>query len=363
MSDRSQSDAEVNDNDVEEFMHDKEDDNDDRYEISADAWGKKKIAFYGGLADKERGGWDDEEDENLEFEEQDAIERQKKIDADVDKVDLAALLGSDDESDHKDKEEEPVKIVPKQVAMQSKSVDYFLKHSPTLDALLSEYNKRLKSFKTQKPILEGILQAMKDVAENDFIKKLKLVLATYNQYMSSLMFFFYLKGATSEAKFKSTENHPVLDDIMNLHPTVSKVDLFLKKNMQKLERVYEKLKENPDYASKILSVMAEPPKKKVRAISSVFDEEAEEDMEMGRYKAEDEFGKRKITREMQKNRGLTPSTKKGLGHSRVRKRSQYKKALYRQRANVPDVRKETTKYDGEKRGIRVTTVRSIKLKA
>lgn len=66
---------------------------------------------------------------------------------------------------------------------------------------------------------------------------------------------------------------------------------------------------------------------------------------------------------MQKNRGLTVNRKKDLSHSRVKKRVQYKKALHKHRSQIPDVRHEDKKYDGEKRGIRSTTVRSIKLKA
>lgn len=52
-----------------------------------------------------------------------------------------------------------------------------------------------------------------------------------------------------------------------------------------------------------------------------------------------------------------------MRHSRVRKRKQFDKALIRRRSQVPDVKKEIHKYDGEKRGIKANTVRSIKLKA
>lgn len=66
---------------------------------------------------------------------------------------------------------------------------------------------------------------------------------------------------------------------------------------------------------------------------------------------------------MEKNRGLTVKRKKGKNHSRIKKRFQYKKAVFARRSQVPDVRREVTKYDGEKRGIRASVVRSIKLKA
>ncbi|KAI1726082.1 something about silencing protein 10 [Ditylenchus destructor] len=72
--------------------------------------------------------------------------------------------------------------------------------------------------------------------------------------------------------------------------------------------------------------------------------------------------KRGISYEMQKNKGLTQKRKKGTQHSRLKKRKQYDKALIRRRSQVPDVRREERKYDGEKRGIRASTVRSIKLK-
>lgn len=55
--------------------------------------------------------------------------------------------------------------------------------------------------------------------------------------------------------------------------------------------------------------------------------------------------------------------KKGLEHSRVKRRHQYKKALIKRRSQVPDVKRETAKYSGESRGIRASTVRSVKLKA
>jgi len=70
--------------------------------------------------------------------------------------------------------------------------------------------------------------------------------------------------------------------------------------------------------------------------------------------------RRKITYEIRKNRGKVKKSKKDLTHSRVRKRKQYHNALIHRRSQVPDVRFELNKYDGEKRGIRCGTIRSIK---
>jgi hypothetical protein len=66
---------------------------------------------------------------------------------------------------------------------------------------------------------------------------------------------------------------------------------------------------------------------------------------------------------IRKNKGIPKDKgrRKGKKHSRVMKKHQYKKALIKKRSQVPDVRRELTAYDGEKRGIRISTIKSIKL--
>jgi len=65
---------------------------------------------------------------------------------------------------------------------------------------------------------------------------------------------------------------------------------------------------------------------------------------------------------MLKNKGIVANKgRKKASHSRVKKRKQFTKALIRRRSQVPDVRRELTKYSGEKRGIRASVIRSVKL--
>ncbi|KAE9555215.1 hypothetical protein FO519_001565 [Halicephalobus sp. NKZ332] len=200
-------------------------------EISADAWGKDKRAFYGSRADEDWGGWDEEKDEGLELEEEDAINRQRKLDAAMESIDFAALLGDDDHP------------APRNVP--------------------------------RRPIPEAH------------------------------------RGKIVEKK-----------QIVHVEPKRRKIAHEVEKS-----------------ASPIANEMDE---EEVMAAES---------------------NKRKITYEMEKNRGLTVKRKKGKNHSRIKRRFQYKKALFARRSQVPDVRREVTKYDGEKRGIRASVVRSIKLKA
>lgn len=74
------------------------------------------------------------------------------------------------------------------------------------------------------------------------------------------------------------------------------------------------------------------------------------------------IGKRKITYQIAKNKGLTPYRKKEVRNPRVKNRMKYKKAKIRRKGQVREARKEVTKYSGEISGIKATSSRSIKLK-
>lgn len=73
-------------------------------------------------------------------------------------------------------------------------------------------------------------------------------------------------------------------------------------------------------------------------------------------------GKRGITYQIAKNKGLTPYRKKEVRNPRVKNRMKYRKAKIRRKGQVREVRKEMTKYGGEISGIKASTSRSIKLK-
>ncbi|KAL3103222.1 hypothetical protein niasHS_002408 [Heterodera schachtii] len=73
--------------------------------------------------------------------------------------------------------------------------------------------------------------------------------------------------------------------------------------------------------------------------------------------------RRKINYEIRKNKGIRKDKgrrKAKQRHSRVMKRTQYEKALIKRKSQVPNMRREMERYDGEKRGIRISTIRSTK---
>jgi len=72
--------------------------------------------------------------------------------------------------------------------------------------------------------------------------------------------------------------------------------------------------------------------------------------------------KRAITYQMAKNKNFVRAKKKELRNPRVKHRKKFRRAQIRRRSQMPDVRKELKKYDGEARGIKANLVRSTKLK-
>ncbi|XP_012223355.1 something about silencing protein 10 [Linepithema humile] len=76
----------------------------------------------------------------------------------------------------------------------------------------------------------------------------------------------------------------------------------------------------------------------------------------------EEKGKRAITYQIAKNRGLTPYRKKELRNPRVKHRNKYRKAKIRRKGAVREVRKELTRYEGEISGIKAGVKKGIKLK-
>ncbi|XP_076441586.1 something about silencing protein 10-like [Babylonia areolata] len=77
---------------------------------------------------------------------------------------------------------------------------------------------------------------------------------------------------------------------------------------------------------------------------------------------EDEQGRRAITYEMEKNKGLTAHKKKELKNPRVKHRKKYRRALIRRKGQVRDFKPPKQAYTGEMTGIRAGIIRSRKLK-
>jgi U3 small nucleolar RNA-associated protein 3 len=112
----------------------------------------------------------------------------------------------------------------------------------------------------------------------------------------------------------------------------------------------------------------EKPTKKAKQSTPVMEDE--EDQYSGNESMDDapedeneeSRERRAISRQILKNRGLTPHRAKKYGNPRVKNRSKYDKAVKKWRTQVPPARREIDRYGGEKSGIRAGIVKSVKIK-
>lgn len=69
---------------------------------------------------------------------------------------------------------------------------------------------------------------------------------------------------------------------------------------------------------------------------------------------------RGISRQIEKNRGLTPHRKKDSRNARLKNRHKYEKALKRRRGQVRTVIEQSAPYAGEGTGINPAVVRAVR---
>jgi len=77
----------------------------------------------------------------------------------------------------------------------------------------------------------------------------------------------------------------------------------------------------------------------------------------------DEDGKRSITYEMQKNKGLIRKRKKELRNPRIKHKMKFQKAKIKHKSQVREVKSELQRYGGETTGIKTSLSRSVALKS
>ena len=100
-----------------------------------------------------------------------------------------------------------------------------------------------------------------------------------------------------------------------------------------------------------------------RKHDSESDNEDEKGAEMDKDdKVDKKGGKREITRQIAKNKGLTASKRRELRNPRVKNKLKFVKAVKRRKGAVQPIRSKIELYGGEATGIKTHVKRSVKIK-
>ena len=93
-----------------------------------------------------------------------------------------------------------------------------------------------------------------------------------------------------------------------------------------------------------------------------YSDEEQDEKEVLFVHKRDDVKKRRITKMIEKNKGLTPYRKRDYRNPRIRYKSKYIKAEIKRKSQVKEPVKEIKKYSGEYHGIKSSVVRSVRFK-
>ncbi|VDM09202.1 unnamed protein product [Wuchereria bancrofti] len=342
-----------NEEDSNSFSDTDEDDvsNVEKFLPSADKWGSGRRSFYNtSYVDEDWGGMNETEAELAELEEEDAIARQKKLDAALGLLPMQFQ----DELQEQETTHDLDELSDSKSMTAEQRYEYFLKRAYFLTDVL--------------PLLD-LAHSLKHVRPGLVLEKqLLLAVNVFSRYLTNLLFAFHIKivgNSCQEApKFIG---HPVLQALLTFQKEVFAVMHFLEKHSAILQKIRNNLKSR-NFENMLDTFPTVEFVQKSRILKKneqlrIEDERMDREVRIGNDEIKEGTVKRSITNQIEKNRGLQNKRKKGTHHSRVKKRKQFKKALTKKHSQKADARRELTPYGGEIRGIRASTVRSVKLKA
>lgn len=361
---------------------------------SEKAWGKRKAVFYStDYIDDELGGSGNEE--AAEQEEIEAMALQKRMVAALDEKDfevaqihdVTATVNKPD----KKQNDTNLEVVTRDLTKLSKEdkLEILAKEFPELFELLGDYKEQMSEVIEFQPLLKTARSH--DILSSKAHEWLELKVHLTLCYCTNVAFYLLLKSHQSPVK-----THPVIGQLVQYRKLLSQLELAGEEIEDEITTARELLAEE-DGEQQLLSLhkdkdssgvtkqQADNPKpvkvlrpkkrtveedplsyyykvkksKEAKKAVSFSDEVLEEDNVAA---GADTDGKRAITYQISRNKGLTPKRKKEQRNPRVKHRKKFRKAVIKRRSQVPDVVNEQVRYGGELTGIRANLSRSVKIK-
>ncbi|CAK9815208.1 Something about silencing protein 10 [Anthophora quadrimaculata] len=358
------------------------------------AWGKKKRAYYStDYIDPDYATISEKDLVEAEMEEEEARNIQKRLAEQLDDVDFGLdFLQSKKSNDQRVYEdtEQFIKTDLSRLSKRQKQV-IMQKESPEFVALVNDFKDRMMEARDSlapflKLVKAGILP---NCPAASFIRtKYQLLL----NYCINISFYLILK-----AKRLPVSSHPVIKRLAQYRQLLNQLEsgqgniigdiqeilkaekqgkpLYnisdgakINVNKQKIGHLKEETNHLRKVATEITNAYSSDPEFEAQD-SKLIDEEKDLQNEKNEIKNTDitnsvieSEGKRAITYQIAKNKGLMPHRKKEQRNPRVKHRNKYRKAKIRRKGAVREVRKEVTRYAGEISGIKASVKKSIKLK-
>ncbi|XP_033738391.1 something about silencing protein 10-like [Pecten maximus] len=395
-------------------------DQDDEGEPDHTTYGKKVTDYYNADFsddDVDLSGSEGEEGAAA-LEEKEALALQKRINAELDDQDFGLDLFKKKKVEESEDEEEE-KITKDLTKLSKKEkLQLLKKESPEMLTLIEDYKSKMTEVRdVLMPLLKLVREGKIQGKAGDYVEtKTKLHL----NYCTNISFYMMLKS-----KQIAVHNHPVIKRLVqyrNLMKEMEPLDNQLKEEItdimdrlkkgEEVEFSVEEKKQGFVRRKSVKSSRHRVESKKLSQLVSESDDDDDEDdvepkmkksggdqyeteeekaaleyyrmmkgarsgdneeMDSGAEEApevdngmeegeEDEEGKRAITYQIAKNKGLTPKRKKEQRNPRVKNKLKFRKAKIRRRGQVREARTEMSRYGGEVSGIRAGVKRSIKMK-
>ncbi|MPC22862.1 something about silencing protein 10-like [Portunus trituberculatus] len=363
------------------------------------AWGANKWRYIGtDTTDEKIHKSAQGQDEELErLEEETARKLQDRMAAELEHMVAEDLLPQDKDDKGKKTPVESSVTVDLSGLSRTKKLQLLKRESPEFLPLLEDLKEKLKELQTfLVPLMEGVKDGhITSVALCHYLTtKYRLVL----NYVCVMGVYMMTKSSVGVVG-----QHPVLGRLAQYRQLLQELVPCDEKLRPQLEDILPKVKaakataqkkasrKKPRQLQLLVTRMRGAPVKK-RKVSDLLEDPEGEDAKLKKKKeaqhlvaAEassdeeqpsqkeagegevgeeslDPEGKRAITYQIAKNKGLTPSRKKEQRNPRVKYRKKYKNKLQRRKGQVRLVRKEIKRYEGEVSGIKSHTIKSIKIK-
>lgn len=388
------------------------------------AWGSKAKKYFGtDYIDKDGAGITDKDRRIAEAEEEEGIAAQRRL---IDELNESAFdfdcfqTAGENEKEKLDLDDDDTELENLDSLSDKEKEDFLRRQSPEFFIFKQDYERYLEESRTKLSQIIDLCEDAKYAAfkANDLYKFIVAKNGLIQRYCANIAFYMLLK-----TKGINVKSHPIRSTLNLYRKLVKQTDEYLESiGLSDLDRITDKLKSedngdffanndlndkrNDEQANKNKKrknqTVKKAAKKKVKFADEIdsadelplskqlsksigeqstndprhpndkdeleepdkefYSDEEQDEKEVLFVHRSDDVKKRRISKMIEKNKGLTPYRKRDYRNPRVRYKGKYIKAEIKRKSQVKEPVKEIKKYAGEYHGIKTSVVRSVRFK-